>query len=225
MEIVFATGVWLIWLASLAMLLDRAEEEDAALVVGEAVFAVVTEFTGIGDLFTADIDIFPKEDVDAVLKAGLAEGGVPNTPTAVVGAGVLITIVVVILVLARMGLRLVVLFRIGVSLWFEARTGDGDSFQVGPMWFKLLRSSFLSLLLLLLLLLRLGPFCNFISSNELLLVTVTKYNCFSCFLPCCFLKSKVQEVCPLCVFLIIEWFTPSILLFSLNFIFKNDCTW
>lgn len=132
------------------------------LVVGDVVF-------GIGDLLTAGVDVFPKEDVDAVLKAGLADGGVPKTPT-VLAAGVFTTFGVAVLVLGRMGLRLEVLFRIGVNLWF--RTGDDASCQVVPTWFKLLRSSFFSLLLLLLLLLfRLGSFCNFISSRELLLVT------------------------------------------------------
>lgn len=86
------------------------------LVVGEFVFGVTAEVIGIGDLFMAGVDAVPKEEVDAVLKAGLAEGGVPKTPTVVVGAGVLITIGVGGFVLGRIGLRLLVLFRIGVSL-------------------------------------------------------------------------------------------------------------
>lgn len=48
------------------------------LVLGELVFGVIVEFIRIGDLFTAGVDVFPKEDVEAVLKAGLAaDGGVP----------------------------------------------------------------------------------------------------------------------------------------------------
>lgn len=169
---VLATEVWLIWLTSLEIFPDRAGDTDAILVVGELVLGVITEVTGIGDLFIAGVGAFPKEDVDAVLNAGLAD--VPNTLTVVLGAGVLITIGVGAFVLGRMGLRLLVLFKIGVSLWLEARTGDGASCQLGPTWFKLLRSSFLSLLLLLLLLFKLGPFCSFNSSNELLLVTATE---------------------------------------------------
>lgn len=116
-EIVLGTEVWLIWLVSLTILPDKAGDTDATLVVGEFVFEIITEATGgIGDLFTAGVDTFPKEDVDAVLKAGLAEGGVPKTPTVVVGAGVLIIIGVGALVLGRIGLRLLVLFRMGVSL-------------------------------------------------------------------------------------------------------------
>lgn len=116
MVIVFATGVWLIWLTSLEIFPDRDGETDAILVVGELVLGVITEVTGIGDLFIAGVGAFPKEDVDAVLKAGLAEAGVPNTLTVVLGAGVLITIGVGAFVLGRMGLRLLVLFKIGVSL-------------------------------------------------------------------------------------------------------------
>lgn len=112
-EIVLGIGVWLV---SLMILPERAGETDAALVVGEFVFDVIVEVTGIDDLFTAVVDAFPKEDVDAVLKAGLAEGGVPKTPMVVVGAGVLMTIGEGAFVLGRMGLRLLVLFRIGVSL-------------------------------------------------------------------------------------------------------------
>lgn len=82
--------------------------------VGELVLGVITEVTGIGDLFIAGVGAFPKEDVDAVLNAGLAD--VPNTLTVVLGAEVLITIGVGAFVLGRMGLRLLVLFKIGVSL-------------------------------------------------------------------------------------------------------------
>jgi len=143
-------------------------EADATLVLGEPVFGVIVEFIGIGDLFTAGVDAFPKEDVEAVLKAGLAaDGGVPKAPTLEeTGAGVLMTTGVGAFVLGRTGLKLLAL-RMGVSLWFDARTGDADSCQLGPTWFKL-SSSFLSLLLLLLIL---GPFCSLISSNELLFVT------------------------------------------------------
>lgn len=109
-------GIIGVWLVSLMILPERAGETDAALVVGEFVFDVIVEVTGIDDLFTAVVDAFPKEDVDAVLKAGLAEGGVPKTPMVVVGAGVLMTIGEGAFVLGRMGLRLLVLFRIGVSL-------------------------------------------------------------------------------------------------------------
>lgn len=115
-EIVLGTEVWLIWLVSLIILPDKAGDTDATLVVGEFVFEIITEVTGFGDLFTAGVDAFAKDDVDAVLKAGLAEGGVPKTPTVVVGAGVLIIIGVGALVLGRIGLRLLVLFRMGVSL-------------------------------------------------------------------------------------------------------------
>lgn len=92
----------------MAWLPEGAGEAELTLAVGDVVF-------GIGDLFTAGEDAFPKEDVDAVLKAGLADGGVPNTPTLLADAGVLITIGVAVLVLGRMGLMLEVLFRIGVS--------------------------------------------------------------------------------------------------------------
>lgn len=109
-------GIIGVWLVSLMILPERAGETDAALVVGEFVFDVIVEVTGIDDLFTAVVDAFPKEDVDAVLKAGLAEGGVPKTPMVVIGAGVLMTIGEGAFVLGRMGLRLLVLFRIGVSL-------------------------------------------------------------------------------------------------------------
>lgn len=159
-----STAVVEIWLASLAKLPDGAGEAEVMLVVGDVVF-------GIGDLLMAGVDALPKEEVDAVLKAGLADGGVPKTPT-VLATGVLITLGVAAFVFGRMGLTLEVLVRIGVNLWFEVGTGDGESCQVVPTWFRLLRSSFLSLLLLLLLLLfKLGSFCSFISSMELLLVT------------------------------------------------------
>lgn len=82
--------------------------------VGDVVFGVNPELTGTGDLFTTGVQAFPKEDMDAVLKAGLAEGGVQNTPPVV--AGVLIIVGVGAVILDKMGLRLVVLFRIGVSL-------------------------------------------------------------------------------------------------------------
>lgn len=71
---------------------------------------------GIGDLFTAGVDAFPKDDVEAVLKAGLAaDGGVPKAPALETGAGVLIMTGVGAFVLGRTGLRLFAL-RIGVSL-------------------------------------------------------------------------------------------------------------
>lgn len=99
--------------------MDNADETDATLVVGELVFGVIAEFIGMGDLFTADVDVFPKdEDVEAVLKAGLAAdgGGVPKAPTLEeTGAGVLITTGVAAFVLGRTGLKLLV-FRMGVSL-------------------------------------------------------------------------------------------------------------
>lgn len=102
------------------------------LALGELVFGVIAELIGIGDLFTAGVDVFPKEDVEAVLKAGLAaDGGVPKAPT-LEEAGVLMTIGVGAFVLGRTGLRLLVL-RMGVSLWFDARTGDAESCQLGPM--------------------------------------------------------------------------------------------
>lgn len=74
---------------------------------------------GIGDLFTAGVDAFPKEDVEAVLKAGLAAdgGGVPKAPTLeeTETAGVLMTTGVGAFVLGRTGLKLLAL-RMGVSL-------------------------------------------------------------------------------------------------------------
>lgn len=87
------------------------------LVLGELVLGVITEFIGIGDLFMAGVDVFPKEDVEAVLKAGLAaDGGVPKAPTLEeTGAGVLITTGVGAFVLGRTGLKLLALRR-GVSL-------------------------------------------------------------------------------------------------------------
>lgn len=119
------------WPTSVEM--DNAEETDATLVLGELVFGVIAELIGIGDLFTADVDVFPKEDVEAVLKAGLAvDGGVPKAPTPEeTGAGVLIITGVGAFVLGRTGLKFLVLRR-GVSLWFDARTGDADSCQLGP---------------------------------------------------------------------------------------------
>ena len=119
------------WATSVEM--DNAEETDATLALGELVFGVIAEFIGIGDLFTADVDVFPKEDVEAVLKAGLAaDGGVPKAPTPEeTGAGVLIMTGVGAFVLGRTGLKLLALRR-GVSLWFDARTGDADSCQLGP---------------------------------------------------------------------------------------------
>lgn len=97
--------------------MDNAGETDATLALGEFVFGVTTELIGIGDLFTAGVDVFPKEDVEAVLKAGLAaDGGVPKAPTleeTVVDA--LITTGVGAFVLGRTGLKLLVL-RTGVSL-------------------------------------------------------------------------------------------------------------
>lgn len=68
------------------------------------------------DRFATGVHVFPKEVVDVVLKAGLAEGGVPNAPPVEAGAGVLITIEVGAPVLGSMGLRLEALFKIGVSL-------------------------------------------------------------------------------------------------------------
>lgn len=74
------------------------------------------EFIGIGDLFMAGVDVFPREDVEAVLKAGLADGGVPKAPTLEeTDAGVLITTGVGAFVLGRTGLKLLALRR-GVSL-------------------------------------------------------------------------------------------------------------
>lgn len=101
------------------------------MALGELVFGVITELIEIGDLFMAGVDAFPKEEtVEVVLKAGLADGGVPKAPTLEAGAGVLITTGVGAFVLGRTGLRLLAL-RIGVSLWFDARTGD-ESCQLGP---------------------------------------------------------------------------------------------
>lgn len=101
------------------MEIGTAGETDAMLVLGELVFGVITEFIGIGDLFIAGVeaDVFPKEDVEAVLKAGLAaDGGVPKAPTLEeTGAGVLITTGVGAFVLGRTGLKLLALRR-GVSL-------------------------------------------------------------------------------------------------------------
>jgi len=96
---------------------DNAGETDATLVLGEFVFGVIVELIGIGDLFTAGVDVFPKEDVEAVLKAGLAaDGGVPKAPTLEeTDAGALITTGVGTFVLGRTGLKLLVL-RMGVSL-------------------------------------------------------------------------------------------------------------
>lgn len=87
------------------------------LVLGELVFGVITEFIGIGDLLAAGVDVFPKEDVEAVLKAGLAVEGVPKVPIALeeTAAGVLITTEVGAFVLGRTGLKLLALRR-GVSL-------------------------------------------------------------------------------------------------------------
>lgn len=111
----------------------NAEETDATLALGELVFGVIAEFDGIGDLFTVGVGVFLKEDVEVVLKAGLAaDGGVPKAPTPEeTGAGVLITTGVGAFVLGRTGLKLLAL-RSGVSLRFDARTGDADSCQLGP---------------------------------------------------------------------------------------------
>lgn len=163
---------------SVATAVDNEEETEAMLTFGDEVFDVATELlSGIVDLLVGTaVEELPREDVEAVLNAGLAAvgGGVPKTPT--LDAGVLITTGVAVLVLGRTGLRLLTFARTGVSLGSTPRIGEAvDSCQLGLTSFKFVGSSFLSLLLILLLLLlllfRLGPFCNFMSTSELLFVT------------------------------------------------------
>lgn len=171
---------------SVATAVDNEEDTDAKLTLGDVLLGVgillTTELlTGIDDLLIAiAVEALPREEVEAVLKAGLAAVGIPNTP--MLDAGVLITTGVAVLVLGRTGLKLLALFKIGVSLGLTERIGEAvDSCQLGLTSFKFVISSFLSLLLLLF---KFGPFCNLISSNELLLVTggvllVFKKSCFA----------------------------------------------
>lgn len=130
-------------------------EVDGILEFGDR-FIGVTALTSIGDLFNAGVALPPIEEVDAELNAGLALGGVPNTPKVLVGAGVLIIDGAIDVLEARTGLRLQLLLSIGVSLEF-VRTGP--SCQLGPTW----------LILLLFMLLFI-----FVSSKELLLLTANE---------------------------------------------------
>lgn len=133
------------------------------LAFGELVTDAVIGFTGTGDLLNNDDDsggsgapLLNDDDVDAVLNAGLA-ADVPNTDALpVVGAGVLITTDDddETPVLVKTGLRLQLLFNIGVSLLFVARIGDDDNSCCVVCSIACSE-----------------PFCSFISSSELLFVT------------------------------------------------------
>ena len=60
------------------------------LAFGELIIGV-TEFIGIGDLFTIGVTELPIDEVDALLNAGLAAGGVLyDVPTRLINAGVVI---------------------------------------------------------------------------------------------------------------------------------------
>lgn len=123
------------------------------LAFGELVTDAVIGFTGTGDLFNIGGAPLLSDDVDAVLKAGLA-AVVPKIDVPVDGAGVLMTTDET-LVLGSTGLRLQLLFKIGVSLLFVARIGDEDSFQTSVLCSE--------------------PFCNCMSSSELLFVTENRF--------------------------------------------------
>ena len=136
------------------------------LALGELVTEAAIGCTGIGDLFKLAVIPLLKEEFEAVLKAGLVPE-VPNAEIPVEAAGVLITTVETF-VLGRTGLRLQLLLRIGVSLWFLARIGEEDSFQLMPGLLKFeLRTSFSFWLLLF----KLGPLGTLMSSSEVLFDT------------------------------------------------------
>lgn len=123
------------------------------LAFGELVTDAVIGFTGTGDRFKICGAPLLNDDVDAVLNAGLA-ADVPNMDVTVVCDGVLMT-TDVIFVRGSTGLKLQLLFKIGVSLLFVARIGDDDSCQTSAVCSE--------------------PFCSFMSSNELLFVTEKKW--------------------------------------------------
>lgn len=91
---------------SVTTVVDNVEDNDATLTFGDvllgvAILLAITELlTAIDDLLIATaVEVLPMDEVEAVLKAGLAAVGVPpNTPT-LDDAGVLITTGVAVLVL------------------------------------------------------------------------------------------------------------------------------
>lgn len=129
---------------------------------------------GMGDLVEG-MEL-PRDDVEAVLKAGLAVGGVPKGPMVEPdGAGV--DIMVGAVDLLRIGVMLLVVLRIGVRRGVD-RDGDCVSRQTTSACVEvkdtLISSSLLLLFWVLLMLLFKAPFWSLRSSRELLVVTETR---------------------------------------------------
>lgn len=148
------------------------EDTEDKLSFGELVstsIEVASASGGTGDLFMLVwlMELLAPDEVEAMLKAGLAVGVVMCAAAAVV----------VVVVFAWVTTETCVKFldSIGVSLCCASLSSAHSPLKM----FALVSSS--PELLLLLLLLLLGPFCSFISSSELLLVTAIYTRVFVCY--------------------------------------------
>lgn len=125
----------------------------------------------MGDLLRTELValLLVRDDVEAVLNAGLPVTDVPKTALEVAGTGVLMATEFELFSLDKTGLRLQLLFRIGVNLGFDGRVSRQLDIE-----FELFFSFSVSELLMLLLFRILGPLCSLMSSNDVLLVTENK---------------------------------------------------
>lgn len=162
-------------LTSPTRLVVVVDMDNVALEFGELTIGA-TVLIGMGDLFKVDVMIeLPKEDVDALLKDGLAAGDVRNAPRRY--DWLVKELVIASLVTAVTGLMLQPRLAIGVIFCSELVTEivDDDSCQLVSIRFTFIADVVSSLLLLMLLLfiilLKVEPLCNLMSSIELLVVT------------------------------------------------------